>query len=106
MLKKFKELPTSKKLIYYLFINCTVIEIFTLIVTLISVLQVSETLTTPDFSPLLALIGAFVTETIGYAIYCLKSAKENTKGGIQYLKLQAELEEDDIETEPESDIMG
>lgn len=102
MFKKFKEMPTSKKLIYYLFANCTIIEIFTLIVTFISVLQVQETLTAPDFAPLLALIGAFVTETVGYGIYCLKSAKENTKGGIQYLKAQAELEEEDeVETEPE-----
>lgn len=37
-----------------------------------------------DFSPLTALIGAIVTEVIGYAVYSIKSMKENTKGGITY----------------------
>lgn len=113
MFKKFKEMPTSKKLIYYLFANCTIIEIFTLIVTFISVLQVQETLTAPDFAPLLALIGAFVTETIGYLIYTLKAGKENTKGGIIYdlalKKLEMENEEiyeDEVETEEEGFING
>lgn len=31
-----------------------------------------------------ALIGAVVTEVIGYAIYTIKATKENTKGGITY----------------------
>lgn len=111
MFKKFKEMPTSKKLIYYLFINCTIIEIFTLIVTFISVLQVRDTLTSPDFSPLLALIGAFITETVGYFIYTLKAGKENTKGGIIYdlalKKLEAENEEFyEDETEGEGFVNG
>ena len=38
----------------------------------------------PIFSPLVALISAVVGEVIAFAIYALKSAKENTKGGIVY----------------------
>ena len=37
-----------------------------------------------DFTPLVALIGAVVGEVFGYAIYSLKSTKENTVGGIVY----------------------
>ena len=37
-----------------------------------------------DFTPLVALIGAVVGEVFSYAIYSLKSAKENTVGGIVY----------------------
>lgn len=103
MFKKFKKLPTSKKLVYYLFANCTLIEFFTLLVTFISVLQVKDTLTQADFSPLLALIGAFVTEVIGYAVYCLKSVKENQKGGIVY---ELALKEDEVEEDTEEEIMG
>ena len=37
-----------------------------------------------DFTPLVALIGAVVGEVFSYAIYSLKSTKENTVGGIIY----------------------
>ena len=37
-----------------------------------------------DFSPLVTLIGAVVGEVIGFAIYSLKSTKENTAGGVVY----------------------
>ena len=39
---------------------------------------------TPDFTPLVTLIGAVISEVIGYAIYSLKAMKENTSGGIVY----------------------
>ena len=37
-----------------------------------------------DFSALQSLITAVVAEVVGFAIYALKSTKENTKGGIVY----------------------
>ena len=37
-----------------------------------------------DFTPLVTLIGTIVSEVFGYAIYALKSTKENTVGGIVY----------------------
>lgn len=53
-------------------------------------------MTQPDFGPLLALIGAVIGEVIGYAIYALKSIKENTKDGIIYdLALKNSIEEDE-----------
>jgi hypothetical protein len=48
-------------------------------------------MTAPDFSPLITLIGAVVSEVIGFAIYSIKAAKENTKGGIVYESAMREL---------------
>ena len=73
-----KPATTSKKLILFLFINCTVIELFTMYVTL---KQFSLALAIGgmiDFTPLVTLIGAVVGEVISFAVYALKSTKENT----------------------------
>lgn len=82
---KGKKVPsTTKILIAFLFLNCTITEIFTYW-SIIKSFSLAENFGfSIDFSPLLALIGAIVGEVIGYAIYSLKSAKENTKGGIVY----------------------
>lgn len=87
--RQFKEthrpkISTSKLLIIFLFINCTIIEIFTGYVTLRSLDIATMTFMMPDFTPLVTLIGAVVSEVIGFAIYAIKSAKENTSGGIVY----------------------
>ena len=84
LLKNKKKISTSKILILFLFINCTVIEIFTGWVTIKSFSYSLMTGNAIDFSPLVTLIGAVVGEVIGFAIYSLKSTKENTAGGIVY----------------------
>ena len=93
---KKKKLSTSKLLILFLFLNCTAIEIFTGWVTIQSFALVPITMMAPDFSPLVTLIGAVVSEVIGFAIYSIKAAKENTKGGIVYdtAMKEYEMEED------------
>ena len=93
---KQKKISTSKLLILFLFLNCTVIEIFTGWVTIQSIALVSTTMMMPDFSPLVTLIGAVVSEVIGFAIYSIKATKENTKGGIVYdtAMKEYEMEED------------
>ena len=53
-----------------------------------------------DFTPLVALIGAVVGEVFGYAIYSLKSAKENSAGGIVYDSALRELEDNQNSDEP------
>lgn len=87
----------SKLLIVFLFINCTIIEIFTGIVTLQTFNLVEITASMPDFTPLTTLIGAVVSEVVGFAIYSLKSMKENTKGGIVYESALKALEENSDE---------
>lgn len=85
---------TSKILILFLFINCTLIELFTGWVTIKSLNLATLTMLSPDFTPLVTLIGAVVSEVIGFAIYAIKSAKENTTGGIIYETTMAKMHED------------
>ena len=81
---KKRKISTSKLLIIFLFVNCTLIEIFTgwAMVKMLSLAFVAGTMI--DFTTLVALIGAVVGEVFGYAIYSLKATKENTVGGIVY----------------------
>ena len=88
------KISTSKLLILFLFINCTIIELFTAFVTLKSLDLTTLTMANPDFTPLVALIGAVVSEVVGYAVYALKSAKENTAGGIIYETAMRQIDED------------
>lgn len=88
------KISTSKLLILFLFINCTIIEFFTGFVTLKSLDLTTLTMANPDFTPLVALIGAVVSEVVGYAVYALKSAKENTAGGIIYEAAIRQIDED------------
>ena len=69
---------TSKLLIAFLFVSCSAIEIFTGIVTIKSFVLAEQLGISPDFTPLITLIGAVVSEVIGFAIYAVKSTKENT----------------------------
>lgn len=78
------KLSTSKKALIFLFINCSLIEIFTLWVTIKSVNLAMMMGISPDFTPLITLIGAVVSEVVGLAAYYVKSTKENISGGIVY----------------------
>lgn len=92
---KYRVKPsTSKILILFLFINCTLIELFTGWVTIKSLDLATLTMLSPDFTPLVTLIGAVVSEVIGFAIYAIKSAKENTTGGIIYETTMAKMHGD------------
>lgn len=88
---KSKKRTTNKKLITFLFVNCSIIEAFTLWITVQSMYLAADAMMTPDFTPLVTLVGAAVSEVIGYAIYAAKSTKENTEGGIVYMQAQNEL---------------
>lgn len=81
---KKNKLPTSKQLIWFLFINCTIIELVVIIVTFQSLDLAMCIGIAPNLTPLVTLVGAIVSEVIGYAVYAVKSAKENTAGGITY----------------------
>lgn len=79
-----KKSSTSKLLIFFLFLNCTLIEFFVGWVTIKSLNLSALTMLPPDMTPLVTLVGAVVSEVIGYAVYSIKSTKENTVGGITY----------------------
>ncbi len=74
-----KRLSMSKRLTLFLFINCTIIQLFTLFIT-----YKSFEIGMGDLSALHLLITAVVTEVIAFAIYSIKSLKQNTAGGIVY----------------------
>ena len=78
---KNKKLSTSKLIILFLFLNCTIVELFTGYITLID-LRLAQTTGIVDFTPIVTLIGAVVGEVISFGIYAVKSTKENTQGGI------------------------
>ena len=79
-----KKMPTTKKFMLFLFINCTLIELFTGWVTIQNIQLAKDFGILLDFTPLVTLIGAIVGEVFSFAVYAVKSAKENTKGGIVY----------------------
>lgn len=104
-----KRLSTSKLLILFLFINCSVIEIFTMCVTLQSMYVAQSVGYNPDFTPLVTLIGAVVGEVIGFAVYAVKAKAENTSGGIEYETVMYKLQQQPIDDGPvfkEEDITG
>lgn len=74
----------SKKILWFLFGNCTLIELFTFWSIAKSFNIAVQLNAMPDFTPLVTLIGAVVGEVVGFAIYAAKAAKENSKDGITY----------------------
>jgi Ca2+/Na+ antiporter len=81
---KQKRITTTKLIVLFLFVNCTLIELFTGWTIIQSIELAKVTGLSPDFSPLVTLIGAVVGEVFSFAVYALKSSKENSKGGIVY----------------------
>ena len=72
---KPKKKPSfSKLMLLFLIINCSVIEIFSMVAMWVF----------QDLSPLGGLIAAICTETIGCVGYFAKSARENSVNGITY----------------------
>lgn len=86
-----KRLSASKWLILFLFINCSLVEIFTGYATVKMLDIARETGMSIDFTPLVTLIGTVVTEVIGYAVYSVKAMKENLEHGITYETAMVEL---------------
>lgn len=104
---KYKiKLSTSKILMYFLFFNCTAIEIFTGIVTIMNINIAREIGINPDLTPLVTLISAGVTQTIGFAIYSIKAAKQNCKGGIVYQQAMFETNNNLIYNDQEDEFNG
>ena len=90
-MRKPKKMSTTKLLVGFLFVNCTIVELFTGWATAQS-LKISYMTGNPmDFSPLVTLIGAVVTEVMGFAVYAIKATKENTANGITYMMAQQSL---------------
>jgi hypothetical protein len=79
-----KKITWGKFLLLFLFINFTILEIFTGWVTIQSFTLAYAIGMMPDFTPLITLLSLVLGETLSYGIYCYKSKAENIKGGIVY----------------------
>lgn len=90
--KKQKKSMT-KLLVFFLFLNCTLVEIFTGYVTLQNIQLAREFGIMLDFTPLVTLVGTVVTEVFSFGVYAAKSLKENSVGGIVYDTAMKELNE-------------
>ncbi|MDE6477002.1 MAG: hypothetical protein K2L48_02265, partial [Mycoplasmoidaceae bacterium] len=89
--EKLHKFTTTKLLMYLIFINCLMIELYTMWVMFIL----------NDLSALYSLVGAVIGESLAFAVYCYKSFKETKEEQrLQFEKDQFFLEnnkEDDFE---------
>lgn len=69
-----KKTTTTKLIVWFILINCTIVEIYSMWVMYKLM----------DLSALSTMITAIIGEAVTLAVYCVKSAKENTSGGIVY----------------------
>ena len=104
-----KKLTTTKFLMLFLFVSCSIIEIF----TMYAIIKSMNMGLGVDFTPLTMLITSVVAQVIGFSIYSLKSMKENTEGGIVYETALFEQKNNNLSCEPpleenndEQEIMG
>lgn len=77
-----KKLTTTKIFMYYILINCSIIEVYSMTAMIMM----------KDLSALYSLIGAVVGESLSYAIYCAKSfndSKEEAKSKLERDKFEA-----------------
>ena len=91
-----KKISCTKLIILFLFINCTLVELFTgwVVVKNLALAAAGVAL---DLTPLTTLVGTVVAEVLGFAVYAAKAAKENSKGGIVYDSTFAHGNEEETE---------
>jgi predicted nucleic acid-binding Zn ribbon protein len=96
---KKRKTAFGKLLMIFLFVNFTILELFTGWVTIKSFSLAYTIEQMPDFSPLITLLGAVIGETLSYGIYCHKAKAENTEGGIVFEATMHNLKNEEEEEE-------
>ena len=89
----------SKALLLFLFINFTILELFTGWVTIQSFSLAYAIGMMPDFTPLITLLGSIVGQTISYGVYCSKAKAENTSNGLIYEAAMYQMRQDENNNE-------
>lgn len=82
--ERSQKFTTTKILMYFIILNCSIVEIYSMVVMY----------RLADLSALYTLIGAVVSESISYAIYCAKSfndSKEEAKSKLERDKFELGL---------------
>lgn len=93
-----KKVSTTKLLMLFIFINCTVVEGYSMWVMY----------TLGDLSALYALIGAVITESISFAVYCVKAfneTKEEERIRLERDKFEAGIYADEEVSADSSDVI-
>lgn len=94
---RISKLATHKVIMYFIFINCTVIEIYSMKVMV----------RFADLSALPTLMVAVITESISYAVYCAKSYSGTKQEKIQELDdKKFELEREIAQFQMENNMMN
>ena len=94
---RISKLATHKVIMYFIFINCSVIEIYSMRVMIMFA----------DLSALPTLMVAVITESISYAIYCAKSYSGTKQEKIQELdEKKFELEREITKYELENNLIN
>lgn len=101
-----KQTSTTKRIILFLFINCSLIELFTGVITIINLHLAATTGAMIDFTPIVTLIGAVVSEVIGFAIYAVKATKQNTRNGIVFEQMMNKYNMESNSNMSQTDTMG
>lgn len=95
--QKRKSLSFSKVAVIFIFINCFVIELYSMAVMVVF----------HDLTSLGSLVMAVLGQCVSLLGYFIKSGKENTASGIVYettmLQLQHELDSDEVSSSIEVD---
>ena len=92
--ERSKKRTTTKLLMYFILINCSIVEIYSMIAMIVI----------NDLSSLYSLIGAVVSESISYAIYCCKSfndTREEKRNKLERDKWEADLSSNESDDDPE-----
>ena len=89
--KGFDLSTTTKQLMLFIIINCSIIEIYTMVVMIMF----------QDLSALTALISAVVSESFSFMVYCTKSylenrSEKNHEYDMEKLRLDTDSSETDI----------
>ena len=90
-----KKISCTKLIMLFLFINCTLVELFTGWVVVKNLALAAAYGVALDLTPLTTLVGTVVAEVLGFAVYAAKATKENTKGGIVYASTFAQSNDDE-----------
>ena len=99
LLREEKKVTTTKKLVTYLFVCATAIQLFTGYLMIVQIQLLKQgIIITLDTSPLISLIGAVVGEVMVFAVYAVKSFKEN--------KSMADLDFEKMKTFGSKDTIG
>lgn len=106
MIKRFKNLTTTKKIVVFLFCNVVIIELVAIFATIYTTVASNEMSAAPDYTPLTTLIEAAITQVVAFAVYSVKSSMEKASLNKHGLRITEDNEVVRIDSDIESEIVS